>query len=177
MLSNGLVQLENIVRLLLDLEPELDHIWHYLNIQNQRIRGLLEKCTLDHETMMEQLQNEIREKVLSDAKWKQVQQDLNDVSGTDRIVFKLFGQDPSGIPSDLQSQTCFWPFNLVRKKLQLVGITALLLSCKYEEVAVPVVEDLIVISDRAYNRIEILEMNGISVLSFVARTKSCSRNP
>ncbi|KAL8108496.1 hypothetical protein AgCh_024807 [Apium graveolens] len=71
----------------------------------------------------------------------------------------------------------FWPLNLVRKKLQLVGITALLLACKYEEVAVPVVEDLIVISDRAYNRIEVLEMDGISVLSFIARAKSCSRNP
>ncbi|KAL8089884.1 hypothetical protein AgCh_039371 [Apium graveolens] len=34
MLSNGLVQLENIVRLLLDLEPELDPVWHYLNIQD-----------------------------------------------------------------------------------------------------------------------------------------------
>ncbi|KAL8092677.1 hypothetical protein AgCh_034796 [Apium graveolens] len=61
----------------------------------------------------------------------------------------------------------FWPFNLVRKKLQLVGITALLLACKYKEVAVPVVEDLIVISDRAYNRIEVLEMDGISVLSLL----------
>ncbi|KAL8088567.1 hypothetical protein AgCh_038374 [Apium graveolens] len=71
----------------------------------------------------------------------------------------------------------FCPFNLVREKLQLVGITTILLACKYEEVAVPVVEDLIVISDRAYNRIEVLEMDGIIVLSFVARAKSCSRNP
>ncbi|KAK1361317.1 Exocyst complex component SEC5 [Heracleum sosnowskyi] len=78
-----LTNLENIVRLLLDLEPELDPVWHYLYIQNQRIRGLLEKCTLDHETMMEQLQNEIREKALSDAKWKQLQQDLNDASDGD----------------------------------------------------------------------------------------------
>ncbi|KAL8126304.1 hypothetical protein AgCh_013550 [Apium graveolens] len=44
---------------------------------------------------------------------------------------------------------------------------ALLLACKYKEVAVPVVEDLIVISDRAYNRIEVLEMDGISVLSLL----------
>ncbi|KAL8135867.1 hypothetical protein AgCh_010469 [Apium graveolens] len=33
--------------------------------------------------MMEQLQNEIREKALSDAKWKQLQQDLNDVTDGD----------------------------------------------------------------------------------------------
>nr|CAD1830625.1 unnamed protein product [Ananas comosus var. bracteatus] len=36
--------------------------------------------------------------------------------------------------------------NVVRKKLQLVGVTAMLLACKYEEVTVPVVEDLILIS-------------------------------
>lgn len=48
--------------------------------------------------------------------------------------------------------------NVVRKKLQLVGVTAMLLACKYEEVTVPVVEDLILISDRAYTRKEVLEM-------------------
>lgn len=47
---------------------------------------------------------------------------------------------------------------VVRKKLQLVGITAMLLACKYEEVTVPVVEDLILISDRAYTREEVLAM-------------------
>ena len=39
--------------------------------------------------------------------------------------------------------------NVVRKKLQLVGVTAMLLACKYEEVSVPVVEDLILICDTA----------------------------
>lgn len=47
---------------------------------------------------------------------------------------------------------------VIRKKLQLVGVTAMLLACKYEEVSVPVVEDLILISDRAYTRHEVLEM-------------------
>lgn len=47
---------------------------------------------------------------------------------------------------------------VVRKKLQLVGVTAMLLACKYEEVSVPVVEDFIVISDRAYSRKEVLDM-------------------
>ena len=49
-----------------------------------------------------------------------------------------------------------------RKKLQLVGMTALLLACKYEEVSVPVVEDLVIISDRAYTKGQVLEM----VISF-----------
>lgn len=47
---------------------------------------------------------------------------------------------------------------VLRKKLQLVGVTAMLLACKYEEVSVPVVEDLILISDRAYTRNEVLAM-------------------
>lgn len=45
-----------------------------------------------------------------------------------------------------------------RKKLQLVGMTAMLLACKYEEVCVPIVEDLIVICDKAYTRTEVLDM-------------------
>lgn len=78
-----LTNLENIVRLLLELEPESDPVWHYLNIQNQRVRGLLEKCTLDHEAQMENLHNEIREKALSDAKWRQIQQEINQSSDVD----------------------------------------------------------------------------------------------
>ncbi|XAR49648.1 hypothetical protein NMG60_11032913 [Bertholletia excelsa] len=78
-----LTNLENIVRLLLELEPESDPVWHYLNLQNHKIRGLLEKCTLDHEARMEILRNEMHEKALSDAKWKQIQLDLNQSSDVD----------------------------------------------------------------------------------------------
>lgn len=52
---------------------------------------------------------------------------------------------------------------IVRKKLQLVGITAMLLACKYEEVSVPVVDDLIMISDKAYTRYEVLNMETLMV--------------
>lgn len=34
----------------------------------------------------------------------------------------------------------------------------MLLACKYEEILVPVVEDFIVISDKAYTRTEVLDM-------------------
>ncbi|KAI4389639.1 hypothetical protein MLD38_001844 [Melastoma candidum] len=50
-----------------------------------------------------------------------------------------------------------------RKNLQLVGVTAMLLACKYEEVTVPVVEDLIIISDNAYDRKEVLDMEKLMV--------------
>ncbi|KAF7099001.1 hypothetical protein CFC21_100691 [Triticum aestivum] len=53
--------------------------------------------------------------------------------------------------------------NVARKKLQLVGVTAMLLACKYEEVSVPVVEDLILICDRAYSREDILGMERMIV--------------
>ncbi|MBA0612684.1 hypothetical protein Godav_013261 [Gossypium davidsonii] len=75
-----LTSLENTVRLLLELEPESDPVWHYLNVQNHRIRGLLEKCTSDHEARMETLHNELREKAISDAKWLQIQQNLSQPS-------------------------------------------------------------------------------------------------
>ncbi|KAH1113274.1 hypothetical protein J1N35_006652 [Gossypium stocksii] len=69
---------------------------------------------------------------------------------------------------DLMGETLFLTVNLIdrflsqqtvmRKKLQLVGLVAMLLACKYEEVSVPVVGDLILISDKAYSRKEVLEM-------------------
>ncbi|KAJ1272296.1 hypothetical protein BS78_06G191500 [Paspalum vaginatum] len=69
---------------------------------------------------------------------------------------------------ELMHETLFLTVNIIdrflekqvvpRKKLQLVGVTAMLLACKYEEVSVPVVEDLVLISDRAYTNGQILEM-------------------
>lgn len=73
---------------------------------------------------------------------------------------------------ELREETLFLTVNLidrflekqsvVRKKLQLVGLVAMLLACKYEEVSVPVVDDLVFISDKAYTRKEVLEMVSIS---------------
>ncbi|KAI7747913.1 hypothetical protein M8C21_008098, partial [Ambrosia artemisiifolia] len=49
-----------------------------------------------------------------------------------------------------------------RKKLQLVGMVAMWLACKYEEVnLVPVVGDLIYLSAKAYTRSEILQMENL----------------
>lgn len=69
---------------------------------------------------------------------------------------------------ELRQETLFLTVNLidrflekhsvVRKKLQLVGLVAMLLACKYEEVSVPVVDDFVFISDKAYSRQEVLEM-------------------
>lgn len=56
--------------------------------------------------------------------------------------------------------------SVVRRKLQLVGVTAMLLACKYEEVSVPVVEDLILICDRAYTTQEVLQMEKLMVNTF-----------
>lgn len=69
---------------------------------------------------------------------------------------------------ELREETLFLTVNLidrflekqgvVRKKLQLVGLVAMLLACKYEEVSVPLVDDFVFISDKAYSRKEVLEM-------------------
>ncbi|KAB2097644.1 hypothetical protein ES319_A01G184700v1 [Gossypium barbadense] len=75
---------------------------------------------------------------------------------------------------DLMEETLFLTINLIdrflerctviRKKLQLVGMTAMLLACKYEEVSVPIVEDFVLISDKAYTRKDVLDM--LEFLSF-----------
>ncbi|PHT71144.1 Cyclin-B2-2 [Capsicum annuum] len=55
----------------------------------------------------------------------------------------------------------------IRKKLQLVGIIALLLTCKYEEVSLPVVEDLILISDKEMLMVNALQFNMTVPITYV----------
>uniref|UniRef100_A0A7S2GN01 Cyclin N-terminal domain-containing protein n=1 Tax=Octactis speculum TaxID=3111310 RepID=A0A7S2GN01_9STRA len=48
--------------------------------------------------------------------------------------------------------------DVLRGRLQLVGITALLIACKYEEIYPPEVRDCVYITDHAYTREEVLSM-------------------
>ncbi|GMN50089.1 hypothetical protein TIFTF001_019253 [Ficus carica] len=74
---------------------------------------------------------------------------------------------------ELMEETLFLTVNLidrflerqivVRKKLQLVGVTAMLLACKYEEVSVPMIEDFVLITDKAYTKNDVLEMEKLMV--------------
>ena len=69
---------------------------------------------------------------------------------------------------ELMDETLFLTVNIIdrylsrhrvmRKHLQLVGVTAMLLACKYEEVFVPVVDDFVLISDNAYTKEEHLQI-------------------
>lgn len=85
----------------------------------------------------------------------------------------------------LLPQTVFMTVNLIdrflthqqttRQHLQLVGITALMIICKYEEIYPPLLKDYVAVCDNAYTREQILEMEGVIIqaLTFdVART-SC----
>ncbi|XP_016357566.1 G2/mitotic-specific cyclin-B2-like [Sinocyclocheilus anshuiensis] len=53
---------------------------------------------------------------------------------------------------------------VTRKKLQLVGVTAMLIACKYEEMYVPMVGDFAYIVDDAFTKAQIREME-ILILS------------
>jgi len=48
--------------------------------------------------------------------------------------------------------------SVTRSRLQLVGVTALLVACKYEEIYPPEVRDCVYITDRAYLREQVLNM-------------------
>jgi len=58
--------------------------------------------------------------------------------------------------------------NITRKKLQLVGVGAMLVAAKYEEIYAPEVKDFVYITDRAYTEKEILrmELRILQVLKF-----------
>jgi len=78
----------------------------------------------------------------------------------------------------LMPETLFLTTNLIdrylcvqsvsRKNLQLVGVTAMLLAAKYEEIWAPEVNDFVHISDNAYTRSEVLNMekNMLNTLKF-----------
>ncbi|CAN4095492.1 unnamed protein product [Withania somnifera] len=69
---------------------------------------------------------------------------------------------------ELMEDTLYLTVNLIDRFLALVGVTSMLLACKYEEVSVPVIQDLILISDKAYTGKEVLEMEKlmINILQF-----------
>ena len=69
---------------------------------------------------------------------------------------------------DMLPETLFLSINLTdrylstteirRSKLQLVGVTAMVIASKYEEIYPPVVNDFVYFTDNAYTRDEILMM-------------------
>lgn len=62
--------------------------------------------------------------------------------------------------------------SITRNKLQLVGVTAMFLASKYEEIYAPECRDFVYISDKAYNREQILAMEGtmLATLNFQLTT-------
>jgi len=63
---------------------------------------------------------------------------------------------------------------VTRQKLQLVGVTAMLIACKYEEIYSPEINDFVYVTDNAYTREEILETEGkiLAALKFNITTPS-----
>jgi hypothetical protein len=66
---------------------------------------------------------------------------------------------------------------ILRMKLQLVGVTAMLIACKYEEIYAPEVRDFVYITDKAYNKEEILKMENdmLATLEYNITTPSSFR--
>lgn len=50
-----------------------------------------------------------------------------------------------------------------RKKLQLVGVTAMFIASKYEEMYSPDISDFVYITDKAYSKADILNMEMLIV--------------
>jgi G2/mitotic-specific cyclin-B, other len=87
----------------------------------------------------------------------------------------------------LLPETLFLTINLIdryleradvqRTRLQLVGVTAMLIACKFEEIYAPEVRDFVYITDKAYTREEILQMeySMLSTLDFNITSASSLR--
>jgi len=87
----------------------------------------------------------------------------------------------------LLDETLFLTINLIdrylekcdvtRQNLQLVGVTAMLIASKYEEIYAPEIKDFVYVTDKAYTREEILEMEGnmLAIFEFKLTTTSAYR--
>jgi hypothetical protein len=53
--------------------------------------------------------------------------------------------------------------NVPKMQLQLVGVSAMFVACKYEEMYVPAIEDFVYMTDNTYTKSEIRQME-ISIL-------------
>ena len=53
-----------------------------------------------------------------------------------------------------------------KKRFQLLGITALLISCKHEEIILPKIDDIIYITDKAYVKQDVIDMENDILDSF-----------
>lgn len=47
-----------------------------------------------------------------------------------------------------------------RQRLQLVGVASMFIACKYEEIYAPEVNDFVFVTDKAYTKEEVLDMEG-----------------
>ena len=58
--------------------------------------------------------------------------------------------------------------DISRQKLQLVGVSSMLIACKYEEIYPPEIKEFEYVTDKAYTREEIIDMEGkiICLLKF-----------
>ncbi|CAD8172648.1 unnamed protein product [Paramecium pentaurelia] len=71
----------------------------------------------------------------------------------------------------LQDETLYITISLIdrylslaqvtRMRLQLVGVAALFIACKYEEIYPPALKDFVYITDNAYVKSDVLEMEGL----------------
>merc|ERR1719440_452002 len=86
----------------------------------------------------------------------------------------------------LRSETLHLAVNLIdrhltrstvmRKKLQLVGVVAMFIASKFEEINPPELHDWVYITDKAYTKQDVLmmEVSMLSVLSFQIVVPTCA---
>ena len=87
----------------------------------------------------------------------------------------------------LVSETLYLTVNMIdrylekefveRSNLQLIGVTAMLIASKYEEIYAPEVKDFVYITDKAYSKDQILQLEQkmLNVLCFNITTPSSFR--
>eukprot|EP00271_Cylindrocystis_brebissonii_P003649 TRINITY_DN14843_c0_g1_i1.p1 TRINITY_DN14843_c0_g1~~TRINITY_DN14843_c0_g1_i1.p1 ORF type:complete len:1290 (-),score=377.99 TRINITY_DN14843_c0_g1_i1:485-4354(-) len=86
-----LSQVENKIRLLMELEPESDPVWHYLQLEERRMRALLDGAQREADLRLEALQRRVAEHQAAEQRWKQMQFESSQGSEVDLSL--LLGEE------------------------------------------------------------------------------------
>jgi len=179
----------------LSSENNLNNIFQKINPSNIINQESLDELVITNENVNPQLVTEYQNDIFEYLKkiesqfvpkfnyMKGYQTDINDKMRSILIDWLV----DVHLKFKLLPETLFLTVNLIdrylekniikRTKLQLVGVTAMLIACKYEEIYAPEVRDFVYITDQAYNKEEILKLENhmLSCLEFNITTPSSFR--
>ena len=157
-----------------ETRPEFEYDYYYFDISKIKVNSQVPKEYINiiyHNLLLEEnkgiIPNPDYEKIISQ---KEINQQMRSIL-IDWIIdvhYKFGFRDETLFMTILTIDRYISYKAIEKKKFQLLGITALLLACKHEEILLPKIEDFIYITDNAYVKQDVFDMENdiLDVINF-----------